>query len=56
MQEKPELCKIYNDGCVVDLAEESMGKGGGDLCVELKVYSSLVPQGASSLYCRLTAR
>ena len=25
-----------------------MGKGGGDLCVELKVHSSLVPQGASS--------
>jgi hypothetical protein len=46
---KPELYKIYNDGCVVDLVEEGMGKGGGDLCVELKVYSSLVgPQGASS--------
>ena len=47
-KEKPELYKIYNDGCVVDLAEEGMGKGGGDLCMELKVYSSLVPQGASS--------
>ena len=25
-----------------------MGKGGGDLCVEVKVYSSFVPRGASS--------
>ena len=25
-----------------------MGKGGGDLCVELKVYSSFVPLGASA--------
>ena len=38
---------IYNDGCVVDLAEERMGKGGGDLCVELKVYNSLVRLNAS---------
>ena len=47
-KEKPELYTIYNDGCIVDLAEEGMGKGGGDLCVEVKVYSSFVPRGASS--------
>eukprot|EP00966_Prymnesium_polylepis_P034931 812073-Prymnesium_polylepis.1 len=37
----------YNEGCVVDLAEEQMGDGGGDLCLENKVYLDLVPVGAS---------
>ena len=45
---KEEVYAIYNEGCVVDLAEERMGKGGGDRCVELKVYSNLVPHGASA--------
>ena len=45
---KPELYSIYNEGCIVDLAEEGMGKGGGDLCMELKVYTSFVPLGASA--------
>ena len=44
----PELYALYNDGCVVDLAEERMGKGGGDLCIELKVWNSLVAADSSS--------
>ena len=44
----PELYAIYNTGCVVDLAEERMGKGGTDRCVELKVYTDLVASGISS--------
>ena len=47
-KEAPDVYAMYNDGCVVDLAEERMGKGGGDLCVELKVYSSLVDSNASA--------
>ena len=39
---------IYNAGCTVDLAEEGTGKGGGDLCVEVKVWNSLVREGMSS--------
>ena len=42
------MYKIYNDGCVMDLAEEGMGNGGGDLCVELKAYTCFVPLGGSS--------
>ena len=44
----PDVYSMYNEGCVVDLAEERMGKGGGDLCVELKAYSSLVDSGTSA--------
>ena len=29
----PEVTAIYNEGCVVDLAEGLMGKGGSDLCL-----------------------
>ena len=47
-KEQPEVYKIYNDGCVVDLAEEGMGNGGGDLCVEIKAYTCFVPLGGSS--------
>ena len=47
-KEKAEVFTIYNTGCTVDLAEEGMGKGGGDLCVEGKVWNSLVREGMSS--------
>ena len=47
-KEQPEVYKIYKDGCVVDLAEEGMGNGGGDLCVEIKAYTCFVPLGGSS--------
>ena len=33
-----------------DLAEEQMGKGGSDRCVELKVYSSIKPAHTSAPY------
>ena len=36
-----------DDVRVVDLAEEQMGDGGGDLCLENKVYIDLVPVGTS---------
>ena len=42
-----EVYDIYNVGHVVDLAETLMGDGGGDLCVELKCYSSIIAAGAS---------
>ena len=51
-KERPELYELYNVGCVVDLAEEQMGAGGGDLCVELKAYTPLVAASASP-DCRL---
>ena len=38
----PDLYNLYNTGCVVDLAEERMGAGGSDLCVEVKCWSSIV--------------
>ena len=44
----PETYKIYNDGCVVDLAEEQMGKGGGDLCVEVKAWDSISKSALSA--------
>ena len=46
-KEHPELYSVYNEGCVVDLAEEQMGDGGGDFCLENKVYIDLVPVGTS---------
>ena len=38
-KEHPEVTEIYNTGCVVDLAEALMGKGGNDLCLEMKAYN-----------------
>eukprot|EP00966_Prymnesium_polylepis_P250944 5802781-Prymnesium_polylepis.1 len=43
-KEHPELYSVYNEGCVVDLAEEPMGDGGGDLCLENKVRTALHAQ------------
>ena len=45
-KERPQVYKFYNEGCIVDLAEEGMGRGGGDLCVEIKAWNSLVPAGS----------
>eukprot|EP00966_Prymnesium_polylepis_P196022 4542898-Prymnesium_polylepis.1 len=36
-------CTTRAATCVVHLAEEQMGDGGGDLCLENKVYFDLVP-------------
>jgi hypothetical protein len=47
-KEHPELYEVFNEGCVVDLAEGRMGDGGGDLCVENKAYFDLVPIGTSA--------
>ena len=47
-KERPQVYKFYNEGCIVDLAEEGMGRGGGDLCVEIKAWNSLVPAGSSA--------
>ena len=47
-KEKAEVFTIYKEGCTVDLAEEGMGKGGGDLCVEVKVWNSLVRESMSA--------
>ena len=41
------MTEIYNTGCVVDLAEALMGKGGSDLCLEMKAYNDLLPKGSS---------
>jgi hypothetical protein len=49
-KEQPETTEAFNSGCVVDLGETLMGRGGGDLCVEFKAYGDLVPAGASSEY------
>ena len=45
-KEHPEITEIYNTGCVVDLAESLMGKGGPDLCLEVKAYSDLLLKGS----------
>ena len=44
-KENPEAYLIYNEDHIVDLAEQGMGAGGHDFCMELKVYSSLVKRG-----------
>ena len=44
----PEVTAIYNEGCVVDLAEGLMGKGGSDLCLEFKAWNDLVGQGSAA--------
>ena len=44
----PEVTAIYNEGCVVDLAEGLMGKGGSDLCLEYKAWNDLVGQGSAA--------
>ena len=44
----PEVTAIYNEGCVVDLAEGLMGKGGSDLCLEFKAWNDLVGQPGSA--------
>ena len=49
-KEHPETTEIYNTGCVVDLAESLMGKGGRDLCLEMKAYSDLLLKGSTGEY------
>ena len=49
-KEHPEITEIYNTGCAVDLAESLMGKGGSDLCLEMKAYSDLLLKGSSGEY------
>ena len=57
-----ELYAIYNDNCIVDgvqvdactidLAEQRMGRGGGDLCVEYKAWCGIRPAtGAPAQDC-----
>ena len=47
-KENPETTAIYNDGCVVDLAEGLTGHGGHDLCLEFKAWNDLVSRGSAA--------
>ena len=49
-KEHPEVTEIYNDGHIVDLAEALMGKGGTDLCLEMKAYADLLLKGSAGEY------